>query len=143
MLLVSINSKKFVVALNRSYDLSRMTSALGHVTAGLTASLADRRQELGFLTYTTKDDTTLPWISDHSFVVLKGRGGQLKTLRAELVANALPCVVYTDTMLEGGTTVEMAATRERTMEELDILAVATFGDIDALNPFTKKFSLWQ
>lgn len=135
--------KKFIVVLNRNYELSRLTSGMGHVTAGLVASLAHDVESMSFLTYESKDGHTFPWISDHSFVVLKGRGGQMKTLRDNLVQSELPCVTYLDTMLEGGTEVEMAATRERTIEDIDLLAIATFGDADSLAPLTKRFSLWQ
>lgn len=135
--------KKFVVVLNRSHELSRLTSGLGHVTAGLVASLRDRVDEMGFLEYTSKDDESFPWISDHSFIVLKGRGGQMKTFRSNLIAQGLPCVAYLDTMLEGGTEVEMSATKERTADELDVLAVATFAEKSVLDDLTKKFSLWQ
>lgn len=136
-------SKKFVVVLNKSYELSRLTSGMGHVTAGLVASMSEELESMGFLTYESRDGHVFPWISDHSFVVLRGRGGQLRTLRQELLQSQLPCVAYLDTMLEGGTAVEMAATKERTVDEIDILAVATFGDADAISRLTKKFSLWQ
>jgi hypothetical protein len=136
-------AKKFVVVLNRSYELSRLTSGLGHVTAGLAASLSADGEDLGFLTYESADGQEFPSISDYSFIVLKGRGGQMKTFHAALKERQLPCVTYLDTMLDGGTAVEMAATKQRTFEELEVLAVATFGDAELVNALTKKFSLWQ
>lgn len=133
---------KFVVVLNRSYDLARLTSGIGHVTAGLVGSLSDRVGDLRFLQYKAADGATFDWISDWPFVVLKGRGGQLKTLRSNLQTQGLPCVTYLDTMLEGGTAVEQAATAERTLDELEILALATFGEQEAIGAMTKRFSLW-
>jgi hypothetical protein len=135
--------KKVVVALNKSYDLARLTSGLGHVTLGLAASLGTGVGDLDFKTYASKDGAAFPWISNWSFVVLRGRGGQLRTLRQGLLDAGLPCVAYLDTMLEGGTDAEMAATAARTQDELDLLAVATFGEVDALQPLTGKLSVWR
>lgn len=98
---------------------------------------------MAFLEYKSADGEVFPWISDHSFVVLKGRGGQMKTFRQSLVERDLPCVSYLDTMLEGGTEVEMAATAARVADELEVLAVATFGDREEIDVLTKKFSLYQ
>lgn len=136
-------SKKFVVVLNKSYELSRLTSGMGHVTAGLVASLSTDISSMDFLTYESHDGHLFPWISDHSFVVLKGKGHQLRTLRDELIRNELPCVAYLNTMLEGGTAVEIAATKARTIDEIEVLAVATFGEATVISSLTKKFSLWQ
>jgi hypothetical protein len=138
-----MEDKKFVVALNRGYDLARLTSGLGHVTAGLVGSLASDVDALRFLEYESKDGDRFPWISDWPFIILKARGGQLKSLRQSLTERSLPCVCYLDTMLEGGTVVEQKATRERTLEEIDVLAVATFGDRVTIDELTKKFSLWR
>jgi hypothetical protein len=134
------SSKKSVVVLNRSHELSRLTSGLGHVTAGLAASLTKAGEDLGLLNYESADGQEFPSISDYSFIVLKGRGGQMKTFHTALKERRLPCVTYLDTMLDGGTAVEMAATKQRSFEEL---AVATFGDAELINALTKKFSLWQ
>jgi hypothetical protein len=54
----------------------------------------------------------------------------------------LPAVVYLDTMLEGGTEAQMAATKSRPVDDLEILVLATFGDCGQVNALTKRFSLW-
>jgi hypothetical protein len=113
------------------------------VTLGLAASLGDRTEDLDFRTYVAGDGTEFPWITNWSFVVLKGRGGQLRTLRQGLLEAGLPCVTYLDTMLEGGTEVEMAATAAKSEDELQLLAVATFAEADTLQPLTGKLSLWR
>ena len=138
----SVSDRKFVVVLNKSYDLARLTSGIGHVTAGLVAGCADRVDDMEFLDYVSADDQTYKSISNWPFVVLRGRGGQLKTLRTGLLEKGLPAVAYLDTMLEGGTEVEMAATRARSADDLEILALATFGDREEISVMTKKFSLW-
>jgi hypothetical protein len=135
--------KKFVVVLNRSHELAHLISGLGHVTAGLVGSLSKSGDDLSFVEYKSADGESFPWISDWPFIVLKGRGGQLKTLRASLIEKGLPCVAYLDTMLSGGSDAQQAATAERPSGELTILAVATFGDRSVLDELTSKFSIWQ
>lgn len=138
-----MTGKKFVVVLNRGYELSRLTSGLGHVTAGLVAKLSGRADDMSFLEYRSKDGESFPWISDHSFIILKGRGNHMRTLRSDLLAKDLPCVTYLDTMLEGGSEAELAATAERSIDELNVLAIATFGERSVLDGLTRKFSLWR
>jgi hypothetical protein len=135
--------QKFVVVLNRGFDLARLTSGIGHVTAGLVASQARSLDKLSFVEYKSSDNQSYPWISDWPFIMLKARGGQLKTFRDALVGLGLPCTVYLDTMLTGGSEAQQKATRARTSEELTYLAVATFGDRETIDELTKKFSLWQ
>jgi len=134
---------KFVVVLNRSFDLARLTSGIGHVTAGLVASQASSLDKLSFVEYTSSDSQSYPWISAWPFIVLKARGGQLKTFRDALIQLGLPSAVYLDTMLTGGSEAQQKATQERTSEELTYLAVATFGEREVIDQLTKKFSLWQ
>jgi hypothetical protein len=134
---------KFVVVLNRSYELVRLTSGLGHVTAGLAASLADRVSDLSFVEYKSSDGQGYPWISDWPFIVLKGRGGQMQTFRSALAERGLPSVAYLDTMLTGGSRAQQEATAQKTAEELVPLAIATFGPRAEIDELTRKFSVWQ
>ncbi|MGI8648113.1 MAG: DUF2000 family protein [Mycobacteriales bacterium] len=140
---MSENDMKFVVVLNRSYELSRLTSGLGHATAGLVASLAQDVDKLSFVEYTSSDGQPYPWISDYPFITLKGRGGQMQTFRENLIFRGLPCVTYLDTMLAGGSVAQQEATSQRSSAELTPLVVATFGPSADLNEMTKKFSVWQ
>lgn len=135
--------RKFVVVLNRSFELSRLVSGLGHVTAGLVASQSGRLDELSFVEYKSRDGQIFPWISDWPFIVLKGGGGQLKTFRAALLERELPCAAYLDTMLTGGSQAQQEATAQRSQEDLAVLAVATFGEAAVLDELTRKFSLWR
>lgn len=134
---------KFVVVLNRSYELPQLVSGIGHVTAGLVASLSKDLDELSFVEYQTADGETYPWISDWPFIILKARGGQLQTLRETLKFRQLPHSTYLDTMLTGGSAHQQKITRERNASEVAVLAVATFGDRTTIDELTKKFSLWR
>ena len=135
-------ARKFVVVLNKSYDVSRLLSALGHVSAGLAGNsgLAD---EMKFITYKDKSGQTYPNISEWSFVVLRGKGNHIRKFREELLAKQMKCACYLDTMLSGGSEVQQALTKEKSAEELEMLALATFGDATILDSLTKRFSVWR
>jgi hypothetical protein len=134
---------KFVVVLNRSYELPQLVSGLGHVTAGLVASLSKDLEELSFVTYETADGVAYPWISDWPFIILKARGGQLQTLRETLAFRDMPHSTYLETMLTGGSAHQQKITKEQNAAEIPLLALATFGDRTTLDELTKKFSLWR
>ncbi len=135
--------KKFVVVLNKSYDLTRLVSGLGHVTAGLVASLNDRTSDLSLVEYKSADGEVYPWISDWPFIILRGGGGQIQTFRTNLRFHSLPCVAYIDTMLEGGSEAQQAATASKSSDQIIPLAVSTFGERSVIDEMTKKFSLWR
>lgn len=135
--------RKFVVVLNKSYELTQLASGLGHVTAGLIASQADRLGDLSFVEYKSADGEVYPWISDWPFIILRGGGGQMATFRTALQSRNLPCVSYLDTMLSGGSQAQQEATAGKQTAELVPLAVATFGEKAVIDELTKKFSLWR
>jgi hypothetical protein len=137
------NDKKFVVVLNKSYELPNLISGLGHVTAGLVASLSQELDTLSFVEYKSADSTVYPWISDWPFIILRGGGGQMETFRSNLAFRSMPCVTYLDTMLTGGSQAQQEATAERKSDQLVPLVVGTFGDRDVIDELTKKFSLWR
>jgi hypothetical protein len=135
--------RKFVVVLNKGYELAQLASGLGHVTAGLVASRQGRLDGLSFAEYKSADGEVYPWISDWPVILLRGGAGQLATLRSNLRSRDLPCVTYLDTMLSGGSTAQQQATAERPASRLVPLMVGTFGDRAVLDELTRKFSLWR
>ncbi len=133
-------TKKFVVVLNKSHDVLQLLSALGHVSAGL-AGNSGLASEMKFITYEDKSGQTYPNISEWSFVVLRGKGSHIRKLREALIANQMKYACYLDTMLSGGSDAQQAATKENLAEELEVLALSTFGDATILDPLTKRFSV--
>lgn len=135
-------SKKFVVVLNKNYQAEQLLSALGHVTAGLSANSADR-DSMNFLVYRDADGATYPNISAWPFIVLRGNGGGLKRFRGELIEANIDYACYLDTMISGGSDAQVMATSTKKGEGLQILALATFAEAAKIDPLTKKFSLWR
>lgn len=135
-------SKKFVVVLNKSYAADQLLSALGHVTAGLAAN-SPEREAMGFVVYRDAQGEAYPNISEWPFIVLRGNGSGIKRFRADLIAADLSYSCYLDTMISGGSAAQVAATATQNSDNLQILALATFGDAAKIDPLTKKFSLWK
>jgi hypothetical protein len=134
-------SKKFVAVLNKSADVQRLLNALGHITAGL-AGNTGQSQEMGFISYFDAEGNEYPNISENPFIILKGNGSKIKQFRQDLISNKIPYSCFLDTMTSGGSDVQVAATKEKRAEGLEILALVTFGDRGVLDPLTKKFSVW-
>lgn len=133
--------KKFVVLLNKSYELIDMASAIGHVAAGLASGL--QPGEASLVTYVDAERNEFPMISDWPFVILRASGGQLKTCRQKLIDAGLPAIAYLDSMFHGGSQAQQEATAARRLEDLTIVALATFGSAEAIDAICRKYSLWR
>jgi hypothetical protein len=133
---------KFVVVLNKGYEASQLLSAIGHVTAGMVGNYP-ALSDMSFVTYEDKDGGEYAPVSDWPFIVLRGKAGQISTFRERLIEMNLPAVVYLDTMMTGGSAAQQAKTRETPGDQLEILALATFGERTDIDPLTKRFSVWQ
>lgn len=136
-----MTNKKFVVVLNKSYELKNLVSAIGHVTVGLTSCLSV--EDLSLVKYEDADGIEYPGISDWPFIILRATSGQMKTARDKLLEAGLPTVIYTDTMFTGGSEVQQSKTRQKKSEEIEFVAISTFGTADKVDSICKKFSLWR
>lgn len=134
--------QKLVAILNESAETGRALNALAHMSVGLGANVTPK-EKLRLQDYTDEDGGRHPSISDIPFIVLKGRSGQIRTLRKELIASGIPFTDFTDTMIEG-TYVEQHARTKNTKEEgLNYIGICLFGDWHQVTDLTKKFSLWK
>lgn len=134
--------KKFIAVLNESFEVNKLMIALGHIASGL-AGMNNADNHMNFISYFDVDNSEFPNISQYPFIVLKGKHGRIKSFREELVIKNLPYSCFLDTMLSGGSELQQKNTREKSLDEIKILAIVTFGDKDTLEPLTKKFSLWR
>lgn len=134
---------KFVAALNKKIPAGNLMNALGHISVGLGAAYA-KPEELRIDDYQDADGNTHASISDNPFIVLRAdNSNKLRTLRQALFDADLPCVDFTDTMVEGTYREQQERTKATPEGELEYWAVATFADAETLNQLTKKFSLWR
>jgi len=134
---------KFVVVLNKKIPVGNVMNAIGHMAAGLAASyphLADMR----FDNYVDKDGNAHANISDNPFIVLRAdNSSKLRTLRQALQEQNIHFVDFTSTMTEGTYAEQQERTRQTPEADLEYYGVCMFGEIDKLDPLTKKFSLWR
>jgi len=134
-------TKKFVAVLNKSADPQKLFNALGHISVGL-AGNTSQSEEMGFLSYFDAGNNEYPNISKYPFIVLKGNGSKIKQFRRDLIANNIPYSCFLNTMITGGSEVQVATTKSTSADELEILAIVTFSERFILDPLTKKFSVW-
>jgi hypothetical protein len=135
-------SKKFVAVLNKAGDISQLLNALGHITAGLAGSIGDS-QLLSLINYEDAEGNIYPHISEYPFIVLKGNSNKIREFRMALIQKEMPYSCFLNTMTHGGSDVQVENTKQKKSEDLDILAVVTFGEKSEIDLLTKKFSLWS
>ena len=85
-----------VVVLSKAIEAGLALNATAHLSAGLSALMArsGRLDEMAFNDYGDKQGVAYPSISDHPFIVLKGKPGQVKSFRAELQAQGMLHTVF-------------------------------------------------
>lgn len=134
---------KFVAVLNKKVPIGNLLNALGHITAGLTASYTNK-DAMRFDNYQDADGNVHANISDNPFIILQAdNANKLRTLRQALHDAGLPVVDFTSTMTEGTYAEQQERTKATPEAELEYWGVVTFGEIETLNALTKKFSLWR
>lgn len=137
------NSKRFVAVLNEKIEIGRLLNALGHMSAGLVSQFSNMT-ELCFLRYMDGSQGIHPNISHFPFIVLKaGNSEQLRRVRKEVIARNIPYTDFTQTMINGSSADQLAATKLKPEEELEYFGVCMFAETVVLKEFTKKFSLFR
>jgi hypothetical protein len=134
------NHRKFTCVLNGKRPIGQLMNALGHVTAGLAAADAG---EAEYLEYKNTADGFTAKISTFPFIVLKAKNGsQLSKLRADATAAGLRTNVFIGAMIGRSAEEQLAQTLIAAGEQLDYWAVVIFGDAAAIDPLTRKFSVF-
>lgn len=134
---------KFVAVLNKKIPVGAAMNALAHMTAGLSAGYDDL-EAMRFDDYHDKDGSVHSHISDNPFIVLRAdNSSKLRTLRQELLAADIHFTDFTSTMTVGTHIEQKERTCQTSEADLEYYGVCMFGEIEALNEFTKKFSLWR
>jgi hypothetical protein len=135
-------SKKFVAVLNKSGEIPQLLNALGHITAGLAGSIEDSKH-LSLINYEDSEGNIYPNISEYPFIVLKGNSNKIREFRFSLIQKEIPYSCFLNTMTYGGSDVQVENTKQKKSNDLEILAIVTFGEKSEIDLLTKKFSLWS
>ncbi len=137
--------RRFACVLDKSLEIGMAFNAVGHLAAGLVA-MASRSDEMGlmdFKDYVDNEGSIYPSISDHPFIVLKGKQSHIRQLRQNLQEQHAPFVMFLDTMTIGTWQEQHQKTKETKTDNLVVYGITVFGDEDRVRELTKKFSLWR
>ncbi|WOF75193.1 DUF2000 family protein [Parvibaculaceae bacterium PLY_AMNH_Bact1] len=137
------NTRKYVAVLNGKYSdqIGLLLNALGHATAGLVFEGAAGQN---FQQYENEPAHLSASISEFPFNVLKSKNGnQLRTLHEALLEAEIPYNVFVKQMIGASAEEQIINTRSAPVDQLEYLALVTYGDAELLAPMTKKFSLYK
>ena len=135
---------KFVAVINEKIETGRALNAIAHMGLGL-VNIADEetKEKMSFIDFLDKDNEAHKSISGLSLIVLKGKNGEIKKVRNQFKEENIMFVDFIETMT-GDTYVEqLVKTKELGQEEHNYFGILAFGEIDRINPITKKLSLWR
>jgi len=98
---------------------------------------------MSFVDYHDADGNVHP-VSALSLVVLSAKNSnQVRTARFEAIRGGLPYTDFTESMTKDTFVEQMDRTRALREEDLDYWGVCMFGLKEAVDPITRKFSLWR
>ena len=136
-------SHKFVAVLNKKISANLLMNALGHLSAGLSASYPNI-PEMRFDSYIDKDGGNHKSISDNPFIILAAdNSNKIRTLRNTLLEKGIHFVDFTSTMTVGTYLEQQQRTKETPELNLEYYGICLFGEINQVNELTRKFSLWR
>ena len=136
-------SKRFVVILNKEISIGKLTNALGHMTAGLSANYPDI-QELCFIQYQDKDNNIHPNISHFPFIVLSAKdSNQIRKLKNLTTDRGIKFTDFTSTMTVGSSKDQLKATKKTLEKDLEYFGICMFGSSKELKELTKNFPLFK
>ncbi len=139
-----ILTHKFVIALNKKLEPGVVINAAAHVALGLVSSATEElRSNMKFIDFVDADGIVHPRISALSLIIMRGKNGELRKLRNAALETGLHCIDFLETMT-GNTYVEqLEKTKATKTDDLVFYGVGVFGEIEKVNPLTKKLSLWK
>lgn len=135
---------KFVAVINEKIETGRALNAIAHMGLGL-VNIADEdtKEKMSFIDFPDKDNEAHKSISGLSLIVLKGRNGEIKKVRNQFKEENIMFVDFIETMTGDTYAEQLVKTRELGQEEHNYFGILAFGEIDKINPITKKLSLWK
>lgn len=135
---------KFVAVINEKIETGRALNAIAHMGLGL-VNIADEetKEKMSFIDFPDKDDEAHKSISGLSLIVLKGRNGEIKKVRNQFKEENIMFVDFIETMTGDTYAEQLVKTKELGQEEHNYFGILAFGEIDKINPITKKLSLWR
>jgi hypothetical protein len=138
---------KIIVAMNKDLEMGVALNAACHISLGLMHRVATEYPEqaavLEFQKYRTSDGIELPCISARSLIVLRGKNGELRKLLQEIKALAVPHVSFVESMTQDTYKDQLARTAQAAFQDIPIFGVACLAQKGAIDPLTRRLSLWR
>ncbi|NQZ48623.1 MAG: DUF2000 domain-containing protein [Moritella sp.] len=135
------NEYKIYVIVNNKYEPAVILNASCHLIAGLVYQIQDK---IPFHVYQNKDGKVAANISHYPIVVLKAKNNnQLLNVIHASVENSINYNFFTDTMISSSAEEQISQTYQTSIDDIEFIGVAIFGETKLLNQFTKKFSVYK
>jgi hypothetical protein len=138
------NAFRTIVVLNKKYvgNGGATFNAVCHALLGLEHQLRDASGP-EVLNYDAKDGP-LAVISRFPVIVLVSENSnQLRTLLEQCRSGGIPSNPFVAEMFGASAAEQMQATQAKPMAQLEFIAVAIYGSMEATRPLTKKFSMMR
>ena len=134
------NAKKLYVILNRNHEASTLMNAACHLSSGITVCAEGNV----FDEYQNASSGLKANLSHYPVVVLQAKNSsQLATATQKANEAGITYNFFTSTMLSHSAEQQISDTLNTELDKLDFIAIALFGDSEALKPITKKFSVYK
>jgi hypothetical protein len=136
---------KFTIILNEKSPIGKLLSATGQLAMSLYDNATpEQRISMSFVPLVNPNGSHLITVSICSFVVLKGNANQLLTLYAKARELGLLSAIFTNTMSFNGIEEDLIfKTANTPLDQVEPYGVSLFGQIEEVNPLTKKFSIFK
>lgn len=133
------NQKKLYIIVNRNMDASLLMNATGHLAGGIMQKAEDRL----FQDYPNDDSGLSAYLSHYPVVILQAKNSnQLSTALQKCKDANLTYNFFTTTMLGQSTEQQIHDTKVASIDALEFVAIAIYGDTEILKPITKKFTVY-
>lgn len=134
-------NKKITIIVNPTFTPASLMNAIGHLLLGLGHQAESI--DLCMTQYFDQNQKPVTFTSDHSFVILKAKTEtKLKNFHQKVVQSNLLHNAFYETMFADPLDLQSEKISQSTAEQI-LVAVALFGDKEAVEPLTKKFSVYK
>ncbi|MCM7514545.1 DUF2000 domain-containing protein [Enterobacter cloacae complex sp. 2022EL-00788] len=134
------NQKKLYIIVNRTQDPALLLNATAHLAAGIMRKADD----VLFHDYPNDESHLNAYLSHYPVVILQAKNSnQLKTAALKCQEAGIMLNFFTTTMLGKSSEAQIQATKAASLEELEFVAIALYGDAETIAPITKKFSVFR
>jgi hypothetical protein len=133
--------KKLAAVLNEKLETGVALNALAHMSLGLGAALGP--DEAMMCDYADANGVHHPLISAYPYIVLKGRPSKICEAIDNAKAKGIQVVDFVNTMTVGTYIEQLQRTQATPNAELEFYGAVFYGDYEAVNEITRKFSLFK